>query len=164
MNWNFLKRIRKNHALEHATIAIALSKSEDRPGIIAGNSTQGGFFVYGDIPGDVLSESAEEALERLKAGEKELAISPYCGTNLVVAAGLAGLACAIAVGSERRWSKLPNVITAATMAILAAKPLGYLAQKYLTTDGSVGRMDITDVKHLGIGSAKVHLVRTRSRD
>ncbi len=163
MNWDFLKRIRRNHALEHATIAIALSKS-DKPSIVAGNSTQGGFFVYGDIPEDVLSESATEALQRLKSGEKDLAISPYCGTNLVVAAAVTGLACAIAVGSERRWSKLPNVITAATTAILVAKPLGYLVQKYLTTDGSVGRLDIRDIKHVGIGGAKVHLVRTRSRD
>ena len=112
----------------------------------------------------MLSESATEALQRLKDGEKNLAISPYCGTNLVVAAALTGLACAIAVGSERRWSKLPNVITAATTAMLAAKPLGYLVQKYLTTDGAVGRLDIRDIKRVGIGSAKVHLVRTRSRD
>ena len=67
MNLDFLKKIRRNHALEHATIAIALSKS-DKHGVVAGNSTQGGFFVYGDIPDDVLSESASEALERLKAG------------------------------------------------------------------------------------------------
>jgi hypothetical protein len=163
MNLDFLKKIRRNHALEHATIAIALSKS-DKHGVVAGNSTQGGFFVYGDIPDDVLSESASEALERLKAGEKDLAISPYCGTNIVVAAGLAGLACVIAVGSERRWRKLPNVITAATIALLAARPLGYLVQKHLTTDGAVGRLNIKDVKNLGIGSARVHLVRTYSED
>ena len=82
----------------------------------------------------------------------------------MVAAGLAGLACVIAVGSEKRWRKLPNVITAATMALLAARPLGYLVQKHLTTDGAVGRLNIKDVKNLGIGSARVHLVRTYSED
>ena len=83
MNLDFLKKIRRNHALEHATIAIALSKS-DKHGVVAGNSTQGGFFVYGDIPDDVLSESASEALERLKAGEKDSGHLPllwhqHCG-------------------------------------------------------------------------------------
>ena len=163
MKFEFLKRIRKNHALEHATISIALSKT-DKQGIVAGNSTQGGFLVYGGIPTDVLSESAREALDRLKSGEKELAISPYCGTNLVVAAVVTGVACAIAVGSERRWSKLPNVITAASTAMLAARPLGYLVQKYLTTNGAVGRMRIRDVKQVGIGGARVHLVRTYTGD
>ena len=163
MNLDFLRRIRKNHALEHATISIAMSKT-DKQGIVAGNSTQGGFLVYGGIPTDVLTESAREALDRLKSGEKELAISPHCGTNIVVAAVVTGVACAIAVGSERRWSKLPNVITAASTAMLAARPLGYLAQKYLTTNGAVGRMRIRDVKQVGIGNARVHLVRTYPGD
>ena len=159
MNLDFLKRIRKNHALEHATISIAMSKT-DKQGIVAGNSTQGGFLVYGGIPTDVLTESANEALDRLKSGEKELAVSPYCGTNLVVAAVVTGVACAIAVGSERRWSKLPSVITAASTAMLAARPLGYLVQKYLTTNGAVGRMRIREIKQVGIGSARAHWVRT----
>ena len=163
MNLDFLRRIRKNHALEHATISIALSKTENQR-IVAGNSTQGGFLVYGGIPTEVLSESATEALDRLKGGEKELAISPYCGTNLVVAAVVTGVACAIAVGSERRWSKLPNVITAASTAMLAARPLGYLVQRYLTTNGKVGRMRIRDIQQVGIGGARVHRVRTYVED
>ena len=81
-----------------------------------------------------------------------------------MAAVVTGVACAIAVGSERRWSKLPNVITAASTAMLAARPLGYLVQKYLTTNGAVGRMRIRDVKQVGIGNARVHLVRTYSGD
>ena len=161
MNLDFLRKIRRNHALEHATITIAHSKLNE-PGVLAGNSTQWGFFVYGDVPTEVLSKAASEALDRLQAGEKELAISPYCGTNLVVAATLAGLACAWALGNERRWSKLPGVVTAALAALVVARPIGYQVQKHFTTSGAVGRLSIRDISHIGAGGLKVHRVRTSS--
>ena len=163
MNLDFLMKIRRNHALEHATIAIAHSKLNE-PGVLGGNSTQWGFFVYGDVPTEVLSQAASEALDRLQAGEKELAISPYCGTNLVVAATLTGLACAWALGSERQWSKLPGVVTAALAAIVAARPIGHQVQKYFTTSGAVGRLSIRDISHIGAGGLTVHRVRTSSED
>ena len=163
MNLDFLKRIRRNHALEHATITIAHSKLKEQ-GILGGNSTQWGFFVYGDVSTEALSQAAAEALERLRAGEKELAISPYCGTNLVVSATLTGLACAWALGIERRWSKLPNVISAALAAIIIAKPIGYQVQKHFTTSGAVGGLSIEDISHMGTGALTVHRVRTSSED
>ncbi|MFH1560873.1 MAG: DUF6391 domain-containing protein [Chloroflexota bacterium] len=163
MNLDFLKKIRRNHALEHATITIAHSRLNER-GILGGNSTQWGFFVYGDVPTEVLSQAASEALERLRAGEKELAISPYCGTNLVVSAALTGLACAWALGSERRWSKLPGVISAAMVALVAARPIGYQVQKHLTTSGAVGRLSIRDINRMGAGGLTVHRVRTSPVD
>ena len=163
MNLDFLKRIRRNHGLEHATITIAHSKMDKR-GILGGNSTQWGFFVYGDVPTDVLSQAADEALERLRAGEKELAVSPYCGTNLVVAAALTGLACAWALGSERRWSNFPRVVSASLMALVASRPIGTQVQRYLTTTGAVGGLRIKDIDHIGIGGLTVHVVRTSSDD
>lgn len=162
MNLDFLKKIRRNHALEHATIAIANSRME-RPGIVAGNSTRRGFFVYGDVPTELLSQSAAEALQRLKTGERELAITPYCGTNLVVAATLTGLACAWAMGREPRLNKLPGVFSAALMAIVAARPLGLLVQRYVTTTTEVERLTIRDIRHVGSGRMKVHRVRTGGR-
>ena len=159
LNLRFLKKIRRNHGLEHATITIAHSKMGE-PGILGGNSTQWGFFVYGDVPIDMLSQAAEEALERLRAGEKELAVSPYCGTNLVVAAALTGLACAWALGSERRWSDSPRVVFASLMALVASKPIGTQVQRYFTTTGAVGRLRIKDIDHIRLGSLTVHRVRT----
>ena len=163
MNLDFLRKIRRNHALEHATITIAHSKLSERV-VLGGNSTQWGFFVYGNVPTEVLSRAASEALDRLQAGEKELAISPFCGTNLVVAATLTGLACAWALGSERRWSKLPGVINAALVALVIARPLGSQVQKHVTTSGAVGRLHIRDVSHIGAGGLTVHRVRTSSGD
>ena len=163
MNLDFLKRIRRTHALEHATITIAQSRMDEQ-GILGGNSTHWGFFVYGNVPTELLSQAAEEALNRLKSGEKHLAISPFCGTNLVVGAALAGLACSWAMGSERRLSNIPRVISYALGAILLSRPIGSLVQKHLTTDGYVGRLSIKDISHIGVGGVKVHRVRTSSGD
>jgi hypothetical protein len=55
-------------------------------------------------------DEAEEALERLRAGERELAISSYCGTNLVVdAIGSTPLCCCCC--SARVLLHLPDVLT-----------------------------------------------------
>lgn len=163
LDFDFLNRIRRNHALEHATISIAQSKLEES-GVLGGNSTQWGFFVYGDVPTELLHNAAEEALERLRAGERELAISSYCGTNLVVAATLTGLACAWALGSERRWRSIPRVVSAALMALLASKPIGSQVQKHFTTNWSVEQLSIRDISHIGNGGLTVHMVRTSSED
>ncbi|MDA0987839.1 MAG: DUF6391 domain-containing protein [Chloroflexi bacterium] len=160
---DFLNRIRKNHALEHATITIAHSKLNER-GILGGNSTQWGFFVYGEVPTDVLSRAADEALERLKTGEEELAISPYCGTNLLVTATLTGLACAVALGTEQRWRNIPRAVSVALAALVASRPIGTLVQKHFTTDGAIGRLSIEDISHIGVGGLTVHRVSTSSDD
>jgi hypothetical protein len=159
LNLDFLKRIRRNHALEHATIGIAHSHMAS-PGAMAGNSTAWGFFIYGDVPTQVVFQAADEALERLKAGEGELAISPFCGTNLVVAAALTGLACAWALGNERRWRKIPRAINAAMTALLVARAVGHHVQRHITTSGVVGSMRIKGINRVGVGGLTVHSVRT----
>ena len=159
MNLDFLNKIRRNHALEHATIALAHADMGES-GILGGNSTQWGFLVYGDVPTEALSEAAEEALRRLQSGESELAVSPYCGTNLVVAAALTAVGCAIAIGKGRRWSAIPRMMSVSLMAIVAAKYLGPQVQRYVTTDGEVSGVSIRDVSRLGTGGLTVHRVRT----
>jgi hypothetical protein len=163
LNLDFLNKIRKNHALEHATITIAHSKLNER-GILGGNSTQWGFFVYGEVPTEVLSRAADEALERLQAGEEELAISPYCGTNLLVTATLTGLACAVALGTEQRWRNIPRAISVALAALLVSRSIGTRVQKHVTTTGSVGQLNIEDISYMGVGGLMVHSVRTSSCD
>jgi hypothetical protein len=58
---------------------------------VMGRSTPNGFILYGDLPTDAVHEAAQEALERLRAGEHYLAVHPTCGTNAVAAGTLAGL-------------------------------------------------------------------------
>lgn len=159
MNLGFFNKVRRNHALEHATITLAHSGMGES-GILGGNSMQWGFLVYGDVPTDVLSNAAEDALRRLKSGESDLAVSPYCGTNLVVAATLAAVGCAIAVGKRRRWSSIPRLMSVSLMALLAAKYVGPQVQRYVTTSGEVDGLTIRDVDRIGAGGLTVHRVRT----
>src|SRR4030095_1559647 len=71
---------RRNHALEHATIHMLSRKYGDKN--LAGHSHPTGFFLFGDLTLDDIRSAIEEAMTRLHAGEKELAIHPGCGTNL----------------------------------------------------------------------------------
>ena len=85
-----------------------------------------GFYIYSDLRANEVEEAAADALRRMKRGESHLAVSPLCGTNLAVGGTLAGLAALVAVGSGDRWERLPNVLTAAMLAVLAGQPIGRL--------------------------------------
>src|SRR5436305_12494772 len=82
----FGRRIRQNHALEHATITILSGMIPD-PRISARSSSRG-FIIFGDVDVGQLRRALDEALRRLQAGEAQLAIHPNCGTNLVVGISL----------------------------------------------------------------------------
>jgi len=154
--------VRRNHALEHATVAILMGRLG--PGVrMVGRAAGNGFYIYGDVPTDRVQESAAEGLERLKRGEAGLAISPLCGTNLVVAGLLAGASSLLALGNRRRLERLPNVLLSATVAVLAAQPLGRLAQRYITTSPDLADMEIVGVRQGKHGAARYHKVETRQR-
>src|SRR3989304_846317 len=132
-----INAVRRNHALEHATISILLSRHG--PNIrVLGRAAPAGFYIYGDIPPATLRELANEGLARLQRGESHLAVSPLCGPTLAVAGGLAGFASLFAMGGRTRLEGLPSVIMAAMVAVLAAQPLGRLGQKHLTTTPGPG--------------------------
>ena len=152
--------IRRNHALEHATIAVLLRKIGHDVRMV-GRATGDGYYLYADIPTELLEEATHEALQRMKSGEGYLAVSPFCGTNLAVAGALAGVASMVTLGTGNRSQKVPNVILASMLAVLAAQPLGRLVQRYLTTSADVGDTEIVGIKSGGRGGARSHKVRTR---
>ncbi|HKZ50433.1 MAG TPA: DUF6391 domain-containing protein [Dehalococcoidia bacterium] len=154
-----IKAVRRNHALEHATIAILLQRL-GRPTRVVGRAGADGFCIYADIPSDKIYESAREGLARLQAGETGLAVSPLCGTNIAVAGLLAGLASTLALGSGGRRQRLPQVLAAAMLAVTLAQPLGRLAQRHLTTSADLEGMEIVGVERLG-RLPHLHKVRTR---
>ena len=133
----FIRRTRRNHAIEHATIHIL---SETRPRMpFAGRADTGGFFVIGDVPADDVERAVEEAIERLK-DEPDLAVHPFCGTNLVVGGMVGAVAsvAAIATIADKRsrsnlFEILPRLMIAGTFSSLIAQPLGQRAQKHFTT-------------------------------
>jgi len=153
-------RIRRNHALEHATIHVLTHKN--RPIKVVGRSTFNGFYLYGDLETDEVVAAAFEAHARLKSGEHQLAIHPNCGTNLVATGSLAGLATFAVLGSskKRRLELLPNALLAATAAVLLAQPLGPQLQTHVTTSADLGELAIKRVRRENRRNLVVHFVET----
>lgn len=151
---------RRNHALEHATIAVLV----ERLGLglrLLGRATPHGFYIHGDVPTEVVKAAAEEGLARLEAGEVELAVSPFCGTNLVVAGAMAALATFVALGRKRQVGRLPQAMVAAMGAVILAQPLGRVVQRHLTTSANIGNVRIASVSRRGKGPRTVHRVEVR---
>ena len=158
-----LERIRRNHALEHATMHILAQRQRGLR--IVGNSTFAGFNLYGDLPAEAVAQAAHEALERLKAGQSDLAVHPTCGTNFVAGGMLAGLG-AFAVLTPRRRSlgewlgRLPLVVLAAMFGLILGLRLGAMLQARVTTAADVGELCIVDVLREEHGPLVIHRVRT----
>jgi len=159
MNGNFITALRQNHALEHATIAL-LTRRVGLNVRLVGQATTAGFYVYGNVPTDAIQEAATEGLARLQSGERDLALSPLCGTNVSVAGIMAGVACLLALGGKDRRGRLPIAILAATWAIIAAQPVGRIAQKYLTTSADLSDVSIKRITRRGTRTRILHKIET----
>ena len=154
--------IRRNHALEHATVSVLLSRMG--PNIrLVGRAVSDGFYIYGNVPEKQLQSAANEALKRMRRGESQLAVSPLCGTNLAVSGSLAGMAALVTLGSGDRWERLPNVLTVAMLAVLAAQPVGRLVQRFITTSADVGNLEIRGIRKGGRGHGRFLKVETARR-
>jgi hypothetical protein len=150
--------VRRNHALEHATVSLLLAKIGPDLRLV-GRATGDGFFIYGDVPADLLAQCAQEGLARLKRGEAFWAVTPLCGTNLATAGALASLSTMAVLGNGRRMDRLPNAIFAGIVAVTVAQPLGRLIQRYVTTSP-----DLADTEILGVetrSNGRYFKVRTR---
>ncbi|MCF7936658.1 MAG: DUF6391 domain-containing protein [Synergistales bacterium] len=136
------RRVRQNHALEHATATIL----ERRYGVrVSGLAYREGFTVKASLPApEVVADTAALALRRLQRGERELAIHPKCGTTLVVVNILSALVFVTLLLVTGQIS----ILTVA-VALLVAHLVGPLAsafvQRYVTT-----LPDVEDVRILGI--------------
>lgn len=158
MNGNFITALRQNHALEHATVAL-LTRRVGLNVRLMGQATTTGFYVYGNVPTDAIQEAAKEGLARLQRGERDLALSPFCGTNISVAGIMAGVACLLALRGKER-GRLPIAILAATWAIIAAQPVGRIAQKYLTTTADLSDVSIKRITRRGTHTRILHTIET----
>ena len=159
-----VSRTRRNHGLEHASLHILAKKFPQSN--IAGHSDPNGFWLVGDIPTENVAEAVQEALKRLLAGEHHLAVHPNCGTNLITAGTLAGLAGALGMwgAGPRKRDKLdrfPLVATLATLALMIAQPLGMNLQKHITTSGVPGILAVTKITPTKRGRLAAHRVLTR---
>ena len=154
---NLIERVRRNHGLEHATITVMLSKQG--PMRVIGRAVPDGFYVYANVDTDRLRDYSTEALGRLQGGEAHLAVTHLCGTNLVVTGVLAGLGSYLATRSGRRGlDRVAASTLGALVGVIAAQPLGRLAQKYATTSPDLAGIRIVEVRKMG--GRNVHKVVT----
>ena len=163
-----VRKTRRNHGLEHATIHILSSRVKGLS--MAGRSDAGGFVLLGEAPTTVIEAAARDALRRMKNGEHGLAVHPNCGTNLLTTAFMTTSAALVGfAGKSRRdaWERLPLVMFAVMMAILISAPIGGSLQKYITTDGDPGDLEIVQITRGTVrspfgGTMTVHRVRTQN--
>ncbi len=167
----FVRRVRRNHGLEHATIHVLSRRLKDLT--VAGRSTVTGFYLYGNIPTPEVEAAVQEALRRLRGGEHSLAVHPNCGTGLVTAGLLSGMAALMGTTGMRntlkdRLSRLPSVILLSTFALVLAQPLGLLLQQYFTTSADLEDTEVVAIQRSEVAlpvpgkRVTVHFVRTRS--
>jgi len=151
-----INALRQTHALEHATLTLL---SQRYPGVrLAGRSTPGAFIVYGDLPTAAVRQASEEGLARLQAGEHKLAVHPQCGTNLAVGGTLGLLVPLLGLGARSRLVRWASLLLGLGAAIVAAQPLGRLAQQHVTTSTDLAGVRIGDVQRRGFAGLVSHKV------
>lgn len=154
---------RRNHALEHATVNILSNKHPDLH--LAGHSNPTGFFILGNVTIDDLNFALDEALARLRAGEKDLAIHAGCGTNyastLLMAGAFAWFPLNGMKSTRRRLWFLPFAVILGVIGFLLSQPLGPFLQAKVTTEANLGNLQIKDVIVLRKRGLAVHRVITR---
>lgn len=155
-------RVRRNHALEHATIHVL--KQQYRNLGMGGRSTLDGFVLYGNLPTERVLMAAQHALRQLQAGHHELAIHADCGTNRVTSGVLAGLGAFTILSPRRKsWSewlnRLPLIFVVCTLGVIAGQRLGTILQARFTTNADVGEARIVGIVREQRGSMIIHRVR-----
>jgi len=153
------KQVRRNHALEHATANVL--ESGFGATRVAGMAFRDGYKLAGDLPHPAfLIQAAQEALRRLKNGETHLALHPRCGTSMLIGQFFFSLVFVIFFVFAKALT-LFDLLAAFLFSAILAKPLGLLAQKYITTS-----TDVEDLyfKNLSIDWTGQFYFQTGSRD
>jgi len=164
LDWGPISRIRRNHALEHATLQVM---AQANPNLhMAGYSDPSGFWLLGHAPTDEILAAAQQATERLEGGEYGLAVHPNCGTNFVTAGVLAGTLAWLGMagtgrGVRSKLERWPIVISLVTMAMIFAQPLGPLLQQRVTTSAVLKGMRVVGIDRGMSGDVPLHHVLTR---
>ena len=160
----YFSRIRRNHGLEHATIHV-LSEAQLKRRLI-GRSDFGGFWLLGEVGTEELVEAVQQALTRMRGGERNLAVHPNCGTNYVtygLVAGVSAFAALASAGPKQRdkLERLPLAALFATIGLILSPPLAFRVQERLTTSGDPQGLQIVEVIRSEVGGRTAHRIKTR---
>jgi hypothetical protein len=127
--------LRRNHALEHATIVVMMEREPGRK--LNGFSTDEGFFVQGVRSLEEVDSAAREALQRL-------AVHRNCGTTIVAANLLAAVffLAALGIGLYMGWPLYLLILGSIALAFALRVPLSLLLQRFVTTDADLSNAEV----------------------
>lgn len=137
--------LRKNHAIEHATISV-LEDHFGSKGVFSGYAREDGFIIQGPVDILTLEVAARNALDRLKAGEKELAVHSSCGTGKAVGSFISGiiiLGIFLFAGYLNIWTIILSFLISAFVGPIT----GEIVQKLFTTMPEVKDMFIGNIEN-----------------
>lgn len=137
------KRVRINHAIEHATANVL----EEKYGVdkVSGLAFKDGFKLMGYLPdSSTLMRASQEALQRLRNGESNLALHPRCGTSIIIGQFLFALMFVIYFLFSHHFSII-EILIGFLLTMTLSTPLGLLAQKFLTTSTDVDGMYLSSI-------------------
>ncbi len=154
----FGRRVRQNHALEHATITILSRMIPDLS--VSARSSSRGFIIFGDVDLGMLRRALDEALYRLQHGEPELAIHPNCGTNLAVGVTLMTLGTLLGTTSDKTRTRVTSAAASSVAGLMAARPVGQWVQKHVTTLPDLRGVRVTEIFRRQLLNFTVVEVRT----
>ena len=159
------ERIRRNHALEHATLHMLAERTPNLRG--GGRAQHNGFYLYGNFDLEQVAWAADEAIKRMCAGQSRLAIHPGCGTNLVTSGFLTGglaLLMARLTGKRARWhEQLTGAILGGLVGSFLAMPLGPWVQANVTTSANMQGVSVRGIRRSSLGRLQGFFVETEIR-
>ncbi len=135
-------RLRRNHALEHATINVLQRRYGAQN--LGGMAREDGFFIRNWGDKRLLRRAAGEALMRLHRGEHHLAVHRQCGTSRAVANLVFAVLYLIVLLAGGRL-QLGTVVLGGLALLLISPLLGTWVQRLFTTS-----IDVQGVAILGI--------------
>lgn len=164
LNLRSLFRTPKIHALEHATIAVLSERFQRRK--ISGLSTPFGFLLIGQAAIEEVRDAFDIAIGRLNTGEKELAISKICGTNLAVTGALCALTATIVFSGTKnvkeRFRRFDILALSTGILSLIGPRIGLQAQRYITTDADVRGLAVDSISQTTVFGQDAFFVRVVS--
>lgn len=145
--WKIAKSrdIRRNHAIEHATINVLEQQAGYRLNL-SGLSREDGFYITGIQNPEIVEEAAVRALMLLKRGNCQLAIHRRCGTDVAIANFISSMVFLVLLLMTGRFSIL-NMIIALLFSNFLSPYLGEYVQKYFTTSCDVMNMEIVGLEY-----------------
>lgn len=136
--------LRKNHGLEHATVNIL--EREYGHTNLAGYAEDDGFYILGLDNVWQVEEAARRGIQLLKRGQKDLVIHQKCGTSVTVANFISAVIFLLLLLYTGNFSII-YMLVAILAANLVGPFLGQIVQKYFTTTGDVGDMEIEGARY-----------------